>query len=119
MDKSFFIGKWVGDEMVLSGSDTNGYYTDANGEFTEDTLGMIKSCFVDVREDGRYDMSFAGMNKSGTWMEVSGGIGLVHDGVEEEIKGSGLTLEQVAVKYMADGDRLFFDMEDAKIYHKK
>ncbi len=52
-------------------------------------------------------------------MEIAGGIGLVHDGVEEEIKGTGLTLEQVAVKYMLDGDRLFFDMEAAKIYHKK
>ncbi len=64
MDKSFFVGRWTGDEMVLSGPDTNGYYTDASGEFTEDTQGMIKSCFVDVREDGSYDMSFAGMNKS-------------------------------------------------------
>ncbi len=122
MDKSFYFGKWVGDELVLDGPDMARNYTDENGNITAETTERIQTyCYIDVKEDGGCALNYMGEEADGTWIDVADAIAFVPEGCTEEqaIAQGFSSLEDVAMKIEKDGDRVFIDDGRMKVYYKK
>ncbi len=114
MNKDFFIGSWKGQEFILVDMDIAGSVLDENGEVSEKIKGILPSFFVNINEDGTFELE-VDKAYAGKWIELEGALGLIPDEDYEKLKRDGFTDEEIAMPFTQEDNILIGDLGPYKI----